>query len=654
MQNASELELEKIESTILGLAENGVDLKKRGRRFILQDDLTRLKKKGPSKAFHVYLFNDMILFTEKAGSKKSPMRKYVSHNLLKDILFIDSEDSKDRHQFELLSKEEKKRQTLVAKNYLQKITWKHYLEIQIEKCCPSVEPSSNTVDESKNDFDDTDSWSMEFFNVHRSHSDLEMSEDDRSSVTTDSPSPTTFSHLNLLKENDWSAGSGDESCEDGIEENKSEEEDCEPSEEFQVRDEGGSVVLTAGSLNTILWWLVYNGDFSEPILIKTFLCSCYTYAPPQEIFSDLLKIYDLAVPVPSCLTLRYSLCDTRKRVTRFLKIWLESFFERDFSQDKKLYNQLLEFFKQIEKEDQEFEANLLKMAIIRVNKKRLIKKGYNRMSAPTMFSLNQKSNSSTNKLALSQGSLPITPKPSEISLIDCNVSTLAEQFALIEFALFKAVELKELCRLAWKSANPRKTALNLVNLFTRFDMVAQWVATEIVMAHTPRQRVVTIEKFIALAQKCVELRNFNSLQEIVAGLNRGSVQRMKKAWEGVSQSSYETFQGLNILVTPRNNFKNYRELVRKNLLPCLPYVGVYLQDLVFLEEGNTDKIGDLINYEKIRMHAKILKELQTFQKTGYSFEEDENLMPALRRLLAMPEEMLYKHSQSIEPTISNN
>jgi len=181
-------------------------------------------------------------------------------------------------------------------------------------------------------------------------------------------------------------------------------------------------------------------------------------------------------------------------------------------------------------------------------------------------------------------------------------------------------------------------------------MVSQWVATEIVMSHSIRQRTATIEKLIQIANKCVEMKNFNSFMEILGGLNRGSVRRMKKAWESVSPASLEIFESLNSIVDPRRNFNNYREQLKKKNVPCLPYFGIYLRDLTFADEV-VDKVGEYINFEKILTNCKILKDVQFFQKTSYTFAEDEGLQNLLRRLLAMPEEMLYKHSQTLEPTV---
>ena len=38
----------------------------------------------------------------------------------------------------------------------------------------------------------------------------------------------------------------------------------------------------------------------------------------------------------------------------------------------------------------------------------------------------------------------------------------------------------------------------------------------------------------------------------------------------------------------QQSFKNYRTALREANLPCLPYLGVHLSDLVFIEEGNAD------------------------------------------------------------------
>jgi hypothetical protein len=53
------------------------------------------------------------------------------------------------------------------------------------------------------------------------------------------------------------------------------------------------------------------------------------------------------------------------------------------------------------------------------------------------------------------------------------------------------------------------------------------VATEILRRSDPREQAKVISKFIKIARLCYQLYNFNSLSEILTGLNNGAVIRLK-------------------------------------------------------------------------------------------------------------------------------
>lgn len=42
------------------------------------------------------------------------------------------------------------------------------------------------------------------------------------------------------------------------------------------------------------------------------------------------------------------------------------------------------------------------------------------------------------------------------------------------------------------------------------------------------------------------------------------------------------------VMNTNQSFKNYRNALREASPPCLPYLGVHLSDLVFIEDGNAD------------------------------------------------------------------
>lgn len=56
------------------------------------------------------------------------------------------------------------------------------------------------------------------------------------------------------------------------------------------------------------------------------------------------------------------------------------------------------------------------------------------------------------------------------------------------------------------------------------------MATEIVVTPSLRKRASVIKHFIFVAQACRELKNFNTLLAITAGLNLAVIQRLRKTW----------------------------------------------------------------------------------------------------------------------------
>lgn len=59
---------------------------------------------------------------------------------------------------------------------------------------------------------------------------------------------------------------------------------------------------------------------------------------------------------------------------------------------------------------------------------------------------------------------------------------------------------------------------------------------------------------------------------------------------------------LQTLVSSDGRFKNMRDALHRCDLPCIPYLGMYLTDLSFIEEGTPDFTEEeLVNFSKMRM-----------------------------------------------------
>lgn len=105
---------------------------------------------------------------------------------------------------------------------------------------------------------------------------------------------------------------------------------------------------------------------------------------------------------------------------------------------------------------------------------------------------------------------------------------------------------------------------------------------------------------------------------------------------------------------PCKNYKLYREHISSILNsnnPCIPFMGVYLSDLLFIEEGNPDNKDEKINFEKRIMYTKIIKQIQFFQQLSYSsnLKEDKIIQKCLENLHSLDNETAYQLSLICEP-----
>lgn len=63
-----------------------------------------------------------------------------------------------------------------------------------------------------------------------------------------------------------------------------------------------------------------------------------------------------------------------------------------------------------------------------------------------------------------------------------------------------------------------------------------WIAKEILSCDQPRRRCGLVQKLVAIAEYCLELRNYVTIFQITAALCSSSIQRLKKTWDLLPQN----------------------------------------------------------------------------------------------------------------------
>jgi son of sevenless len=91
-------------------------------------------------------------------------------------------------------------------------------------------------------------------------------------------------------------------------------------------------------------------------------------------------------------------------------------------------------------------------------------------------------------------------------------------------------------------------------MIERFNYVSGWIATMVCQQENVKKRSKFIHRFIEVADRLRAMNNLNGVMEIVSGLNRGPVFRLKQAWDDVPSSARKTFEELRALTDRQKNY----------------------------------------------------------------------------------------------------
>ncbi|NXR95530.1 RGRF1 factor, partial [Hypocryptadius cinnamomeus] len=230
---------------------------------------------------------------------------------------------------------------------------------------------------------------------------------------------------------------------------------------------------------------------------------------------------------------------------------------------------------------------------------------------------------------------------------------IAEQLTLLDHLVFKKIPYEEFFGQGWMKLEKNERTPYIMKNTKHFNDVSNLIASEIIRNEEINARASAIEKWVAVADICRCLHNYNAVLEITSSLNRSAIFRLKKTWLKVSKQTKALIDKLQKLVSSEGRFKNLREALKNCDPPCVPYLGMYLTDLAFIEEGTPNYTEDgLVNFSKMRMISHIIREIRQFQQTSYKIEHQPKVTQyLLDQSCVMDEESLYEASLRIEPKL---
>ncbi|KAK0093216.1 hypothetical protein PV326_014033 [Microctonus aethiopoides] len=213
-------------------------------------------------------------------------------------------------------------------------------------------------------------------------------------------------------------------------------------------------------------------------------------------------------------------------------------------------------------------------------------------------------------------SLSVSTK--QASLLDFKSEQIAEQMTLLDAELFMKIEIPEV--LVWAQEQNEERSPNLTRFTEHFNKMSYWARSRILehrMENEAKDREKYVVKFIKIMKHLRKINNFNSYLALLSALDSAPIRRLE--WQ---KHITEGLKEYCALIDSSSSFRAYRQALAETQPPCIPYIGLVLQDLTFVHIGNSDLLPDgTINFSKRWQQFNIVENMKRFKKGDFLCEE---------------------------------
>jgi hypothetical protein len=379
-----------------------------------------------------------------------------------------------------------------------------------------------------------------------------------------------------------------------------------------------------GSVNQLVRKLTSEVE-ADVGFLKCFLMAYSSFITPTRLLAKLMERFDVPEEVETDPAKKMKI---KSRVANVLKQWLNT-QPRDFSDS--MVSTLEEFIS--EKMGVGVLADSLKQPLQRLV---ALREGGDGISLHSSGS------------GISVQATP--PEPivnlETIFLPDFNLSMLddeevARQLTLRMANLFGRIQPAELFK-------QQTRAQNVAKFIAEFNRTSYFIAHCIVSGATVRDRAKEWTHWVNVGYHLYKLQNFTTLTAVLGALASTPVYRLGHTVKEIAPRTKQTQVELERIMASAGSFKVYRDHLAQLLPPAIPYVGLLLQDLTFLDT-NASKIDGLVNWTKRAKMFELIDSVLRFQQPSFNLQVVPQVQAYLSAQPTYTEDELYRISITNEP-----
>ena len=399
--------------------------------------------------------------------------------------------------------------------------------------------------------------------------------------------------------------------------------------------------VASGTLNQLVKHLTSSKGVDGRAL-QTFLLTYTSFTSPKVLLEKLLQRYNIPKHKmePKAGEER-SQAEARARqkqlrVINFLRKWIELCFV-DFTEE--IIEMVFQFCEQLRTNGSTPLATLIDNALAS-KLAGLAKRKNTQFKQPPPASIMPKKTA-----VLASGGY------AAYDLLDIDPVELARQLTLIDYDLFGQIRPAELLNQSWNKPKLKHRSPHVLEMIQRFNTLSSWLCSQVVHAESIKDRAKVMQHVMHLGRNLLELNNFNAFNAVLSAMQNSAVYRLSHTKEACGSKLIKQLDAWTTLMSPRQNSANYKAALAAAAAPAIPYLGLYLSQLTFIEEGNPPRLHGLINFKKCRLISKVIVNLLQYQVgKRYNFVPLDSIRDMLSTLTASEtDDELYELSLKREP-----
>lgn len=343
-----------------------------------------------------------------------------------------------------------------------------------------------------------------------------------------------------------------------------------------------------------------NVDFQ-----KKFLITYLPFLTPPQVLAALFTRYYADITMPnSNITSPKELKQVRVRIIRIMATWLKL---AAYQFTDAMFSTILSFAEILAYDDSAVSNKQLPqilIAAIEQAKGFQSKKYYRAVEYPPII-------------------LPSTP-PETWEITDIDPEEVARQVTLIHSDVFRKMGSMELLTAIW-GTKKGGGAPNLDWLTRQFDIFSTYIEITILNGETPKERAATFQYWAKVGIHFHKMQNFHGLFAVMCALTHRVITRMpdtyKLALKFKDKKMKKKYQAIYQICELSGDYQAYRPALKAATGPCVPFLGCFQRDFIYVQEGFPNTVDGLINFKKSLECERIISEINQYQNEWYPFQK---------------------------------